>query len=1073
MTRIITLTRNSRTLLTPGSKPHETANVSPSKLDLLKVRKHVTWLLIKLSQLEYYSNLLRFGKMKGGEELHFISATQRFEYAFGNFLTKTKASNQQGSGKLSKFADLYSQSDVKKILLRKLLEMKLQNDVQYISSTRRNIEYEEQQRCRLCEKLFTYKELSKHYKNCKLDKKREIKIFSMNESILQTVREFEIARKDFKVKLPIQLLFSKEESEDELRKKIFKKKVLQLPELHNKRSTSGSEDSSGSQESTKPTSIALAVPSLPIKTLEKKGSDTKVDEKKSKVLARKGSIESWASRLGDKAEYKNVKTMFRMLHETSRILEEYCKGLRMDGLRIRVDNVARGNIKMFMSYAKEKHIASTMITVLRHLVKQIEKRMVLVNEMVTKQKILASSNSLSGRKLDGEEEGHASQIACGLLKFVDQAYELHEFRRLRKRNSGILITSDEGDESDYSPSIEKDKTPRTPHDAGTPKNPWTPSHEISTMNIGHNFQGFQSLAIRPEETGPSMSPETRRCEEVRYKLSPTTFSPDNSPDKHHLLHEHAKRSNFQSINTMSTLKDEDRITQLFFDSQDQALFKAHRKSLFSHAKREGSQIPMSRDDHHIVTATNSASAVVLCEDVERLTVSDNGTYFTSSNGLLGTKLSKITLNDLVHIKTLGKGAFGVVYLVKRQSTGDYFALKIVNQAKGMSLVDLNNLLTERNVFGVVSGEFVMQAVTSFLYKNLVCFLMEFLPGGDMRKLLDKEEYFDENWIRFYASEIVCGLESLHSQGVLHKDLKPENILLTSEGHVKLADFGLSEVKKEIVLSQQSQLFKDLYFDSSFELLRTESESLEDVEDISKLKIVPKNKNVGLIKIAGTPDYIAPEALRGEECGPHTDYWALGVMIYEMLTNIPPFNEKTIDQVFDNILKMNLQWLPVGNDGISKEMDSLIRGLLEPDVSKRLGANSPDEIKAHPFFSSVDWNKIGKYEPPYIPAPFKFPQTESLIGQPTMDVYVERNYAEYLTSYSKTKHAPQHKFGSQFEFMRYDYLHNMNKKILRTVKKNRKHLFDLECKLKNKLAMLARDVSTLTCSSSPLLCAFYS
>ena len=200
------------------------------------------------------------------------------------------------------------------------------------------------------------------------------------------------------------------------------------------------------------------------------------------------------------------------------------------------------------------------------------------------------------------------------------------------------------------------------------------------------------------------------------------------------------------------------------------------------------------------------------DDFERLTVSDSGVYF-KNNMSLANKMSKISLSDFEYIKTLGKGAFGEVYMVRKSSTQDIFALKVVNSSKGMTTQDLNNLLTERNVFGVAGGDFVLQALSSFVHHNLVCFVMELMPGGDMRKLLDKEQYFDENWCRFYLSEIVVGLEDLHSRGILHRDLKPENILIASDGHIRLADFGLSTVKEEIVKSQKEDYFKEIYFNS--------------------------------------------------------------------------------------------------------------------------------------------------------------------------------------------------------------------------------------------------------------------
>lgn len=305
---------------------------------------------------------------------------------------------------------------------------------------------------------------------------------------------------------------------------------------------------------------------------------------------------------------------------------------------------------------------------------------------------------------------------------------------------------------------------------------------------------------------------------------------------------------------------------------------------------------------------------LIAEDEERLTVSDPGVYFQNNHSLVG-KLYQLSLSDFEYLKKLGKGAFGVVYLVRRKSTKDIYALKLISCTKGMTNNQLKNLLNERNVFEKITGNFVVHAISTFLYKSFVCFVMEYIPGGDLRAMLEQEESFDEEWTRFFMAEIIKGLSILHSNGICHRDIKPENILITSEGHIKLADFGLAEVKKEIDESLMNDQFT-LNLDSSLKNFTSMSTMDDDFEEIKKRKLMIPKKN-DKVRITGTPDYIAPEIIKGGDVGPPADWWALGVMAYELLTNFPPFNAGTIDEVFDNILNLKLEWPEVGKRLITK------------------------------------------------------------------------------------------------------------------------------------------------------------
>lgn len=176
--------------------------------------------------------------------------------------------------------------------------------------------------------------------------------------------------------------------------------------------------------------------------------------------------------------------------------------------------------------------------------------------------------------------------------------------------------------------------------------------------------------------------------------------------------------------------------------------------------------------------------------------------------------------------------------------------------------------------------------------------------------------------RFYAAEITSALAYLHSMNIVYRDLKPENILLDARGHIILTDFGLC--KENVEFGETTATF------------------------------------------CGTPEYLAPEVLRKQDYGRSVDWWCLGVVTYEMVYSLPPFYSRDVAEMYDNILHKPLKLRP----HISLNARNLLEGLLQKDKSVRLGSGQGDarEIMDHPFFKSIDWEKLYKkgYEPPYNP-----------------------------------------------------------------------------------------------------------
>jgi serum/glucocorticoid-regulated kinase 2 len=198
--------------------------------------------------------------------------------------------------------------------------------------------------------------------------------------------------------------------------------------------------------------------------------------------------------------------------------------------------------------------------------------------------------------------------------------------------------------------------------------------------------------------------------------------------------------------------------------------------------------------------------------------------------------------------------------------------------------------------------------------------MPFLSGGELFQHLRKFRTFDEDKVRFYGAQIALALEYLHKKGIVYRDLKPENILMDDKGYLRLADFGMAKKLKE---EEKAMSF------------------------------------------CGTPEYLAPEIITMEGHDKNSDWWSFGILLFEMLCGLPPFYTDNLDKMYDMIKTHQVKFPKRYN--ISEDAKDLIRKLLEKDPKKRLGSqNGIEEIKAHPFFASLDFTQI---EQKKIPAPF--------------------------------------------------------------------------------------------------------
>lgn len=269
-----------------------------------------------------------------------------------------------------------------------------------------------------------------------------------------------------------------------------------------------------------------------------------------------------------------------------------------------------------------------------------------------------------------------------------------------------------------------------------------------------------------------------------------------------------------------------------------------------------------------------------------------------------------------------QGTFGKVILCREKATQLLYAIKVLKKEVIIAKDEVAHTLTENRVLRNTNHPFLIQLKYSFQTSDRLCFVMEYVNGGELFFHLSKERIFTEERTRFYGAEILLALGYLHSQGIIYRDLKLENLLLDREGHIKIADFGLC--KEHITFGSTTRTF------------------------------------------CGTPEYLAPEVLEDTDYGRAVDWWGLGVVMYEMMCGRLPFYSRNHDMLFELILLREAQF----PQNISKNAKSLLSGLLVKAPRSRLGGGPDDakEIMVHPFFLNINWQMLLKreIEPPFKP-----------------------------------------------------------------------------------------------------------
>lgn len=465
--------------------------------------------------------------------------------------------------------------------------------------------------------------------------------------------------------------------------------------------------------------------------------------------------------------------------------------------------------------------------------------------------------------------------------------------------------------------------------------------------------------------------------------------------------------------------------------------------------------------------------------------------------------AQLSIKDFEIIKPISKGAFGNVYLSKKKSTGEYFAIKVLKKADMVAKNQVGNVKAERAIMmWQGQSDFVAKLYWTFSSKDYLYLVMEYLNGGDCASLIKVLGGLPEDWVKKYLGEVILGVEHLHERDIIHRDLKPDNLLIDQKGHLKLTDFGLSRMglvgrQKRALNNEAADATPDLLkqgpFARSTSMASSRSTSLDlhghghspgatpqmtpdagsvgqpsfslaslqqeprqmssshrsdsggsetpahmlmsfslndsdagsqpastksaadDEAVVQASPDLPANlpnatsarasadghaRNslpqpsmmppaMALFdpqdtnrRFVGTPDYLAPETIKGDKQDETSDWWSVGCIMFEFLYGIPPFHASEAEQVFENILERKIQWPDESTcDAISDEAKDLINKLLCMDPKQRLGANREKfdsgghEIRHHPWFQGISWDTLVQGEAQFVPHPENPEDTE--------------------------------------------------------------------------------------------------
>uniref|UniRef100_A0A8B9BEP5 non-specific serine/threonine protein kinase n=1 Tax=Anser brachyrhynchus TaxID=132585 RepID=A0A8B9BEP5_9AVES len=277
--------------------------------------------------------------------------------------------------------------------------------------------------------------------------------------------------------------------------------------------------------------------------------------------------------------------------------------------------------------------------------------------------------------------------------------------------------------------------------------------------------------------------------------------------------------------------------------------------------------------------------------------------------------------DFETIKLISNGAYGAVYLVRHRETRQRFALKKINKQNLILRNQIQQVFVERDILTFAENPFVVSMFCSFETKRHLCMVMEYVEGGDCATLLKNMGPLPVDMAKMYFAETVLALEYLHNYGIVHRDLKPDNLLITSMGHIKLTDFGLSKIG---LMNMTTNLYEG----------HMEKDTREFMDK----------------QVCGTPEYIAPEVILIQGYGKPVDWWAMGIILYEFLVGCVPFFGDTPEELFGQVISDEIMW-PEGDEALPADAQDLITRLLRQCPLERLGTGTCGVLPSRGYFDT--------------------------------------------------------------------------------------------------------------------------
>jgi len=297
-------------------------------------------------------------------------------------------------------------------------------------------------------------------------------------------------------------------------------------------------------------------------------------------------------------------------------------------------------------------------------------------------------------------------------------------------------------------------------------------------------------------------------------------------------------------------------------------------------------------------------------------------------------------------------------------------MKTLQKAEMLKRDQLAHVRAERDVLAESNSPWVVQLYYSFQDTAYLYLIMEFLPGGDLMTMLIKYDTFSEDVTRFYMAECVLAIEAVHKLGFIHRDIKPDNILIDKEGHIKLSDFGLSTgFHKQHDSAYYAKLLNSNDDASTPTTAQSATRNSVMVNPIhltmtsrEQIATWKANRRKLAYSTVGTPDYIAPEIFQMHGYGKECDWWSLGAIMFESLVGYPPFCSENTHDTYKKIIDWRNHLAFPDDVHLSQDAEDLVRRLLTSQ-EYRLPV---EHIKAHPFFSGVDWDTIRQIDAPFVP-----------------------------------------------------------------------------------------------------------